>query len=352
MIKRQIGIILFFILFSFQLFGQEFYLGLDGSPKAAAMGKTSLVSSTESSNLFYNPAALAEVKSKNIQINFYSKKGELDLLIIQDDTIKKEKGDFTGTLKVSGLSYSKPLSSFKNTTIGLGYQLIRDNQVDITTPSHPTGQHYEGGIRTLSAGMGTLLTDKLSIGAAWNYSIFSNLNGYNIKGNMYLFSSNYKNGPFKLSAKFRTGMDIELTTFHESTHTPVEYGIGADYTKKNNTIAVEIVVPKYKDYEVLEEYIDKSGTKFRIGDSYRLDTTKSLQFGYFSDDYPSTQGLIKLKGLTFGAEFLMNEKMTFNFAIEGSKAKQIVHDDYTKNSEEGIELELKMFKLLFGLTMR
>ena len=154
-----------FLLFTIFVFSNDMYMIDQGGEGIAKSGM--VIASTNSGiALYYNPAGLADVKTRDLEMNASLILPNLSYSS-QDGT--KYDAAKKGNIPVS-IFYTHPLTERLTLAIGLTTPVFKNDQWENSFPGRFFTSQYEVRTNELSLGFGYMVTKKLKIGLSIDYS--------------------------------------------------------------------------------------------------------------------------------------------------------------------------------------
>lgn len=286
--------------------------------KGAAMGRTTVLTTSGSNAIFTNPASLGMVEEKVLQggMRFFFGKITTDY---KDSYIDDEEESMLFHMKFNHASFAMPYqieNSPVKTVFAAGYRTYYD--LGITFYEEIKDQDYEktnklhGGLNTLTFGGALNFEDKMYAGLAINIGImgkgsweeeetqFGNTEtrdgDITVKGSFFTLGGIYKVSPrMTLGLMYRPGFEVKVEGEDEFGNTedaditiPGLFAVSGEYALSEGfDIVFEYQSRGLGDYEI-ENYdlYDKSdnGSAIRIG--AEMGNAVPFRFGFFMDSVP------------------------------------------------------------------
>ena len=203
-----------FLLVTFFVFSNDMYMIDQGGEGIAKSGM--VIASTNSGiALYYNPAGLANVKTKDLEMNFSLILPNLSYSS-QDGT--KYDGAKKGNVPVS-FFYTYPYNEKLTLAVGLTTPVFKNDQWGNSFPGRFFASQYEVRTNELNLGFGYKLTEKINLGLSLDFSA------------TYLKYSNFVESPYY---DYLSGTDQLIGYFEvkgeiDDTQTDTGFTVGMQY---------------------------------------------------------------------------------------------------------------------------
>ncbi len=203
-----------FLFVSIWGFSNDMYM-IDQGGEGVAKSGIVIASTNSGIALYYNPAGLADVKTKNLEMNASLILPNLSYSS-QDGT--KYDAAKKGNLPVS-IFYTHPLTERMTVAIGITTPVFKNDQWENSFPGRFFTSQYEVRTNELSMGIGYRVLDNLKVGISLDYS------------STYLKFSNFFKSPYY---DYITGTDdligyFEIKGEMDDTQTDVGFTLGIQY---------------------------------------------------------------------------------------------------------------------------
>lgn len=286
--------------------------------RSSAMGRTAIVSASGSNGMFSNPAVLATLNNKSIQVGARMNMGSRELGWLEDSDINYEY-TMPPHFSLNHFSYSMPYTlpgSNLLLAVGVGFRTYFDLGMNTSIDASDNGEKYEeetttnGGLKVITPTIAMNYNDKYYVGATFNKSILSkekyeyeDSDDYTYETEQEYSASFLKFGGFvkinpQISIGFSYTPEFELkeekwkwknndggsNSGNGDDYTiPSVLGLGASYQVSPTLVIVgEYQNRKFSDLEYDGDDFDMNdGNCLRIGAEYKGPII--LRAGFFSD---------------------------------------------------------------------
>ncbi|BBB32437.1 long-chain fatty acid transport protein [Thermotomaculum hydrothermale] len=203
-----------FLLISIFVFSNDMYL-IDQGGKGIAKSGMVVASTNSGIALYYNPAGLANVNTRDLELNASLILPNLSYSS-QDGT--KYDAAKKGNIPVS-IFYTHPLNEKITLALGITTPVFKNDQWENSFPGRFFTSQYEIRTNELSLGLGYKLTEKINVGFSVDYS------------STYLKFSNFFKSPYY---DYLTGTDELIGYFEvkggiDDTQTDTGFTVGIQY---------------------------------------------------------------------------------------------------------------------------